>query len=362
MLLSSEEKLNFLKLISDWFDRYLSNEQILALLLFLGLIFFFLIYFGGVLAPIISGLVGAFLLNGLVNNLESYGINRLIAVFACIVIFLVIIVAFVLLVVPVLIGQLRDLLDLLPASFSAFQLLLNQLAADYPDFVTPEQITSFVEQGLREVANFGRLLIETLFSQASSILGLVIYIVLTPLSLFFFLKDKEVMISWLKSLLPEKKDLFRQVGVEMNDQLGNYVRGKTIEILVVGSVTWITFALFGLNYSAILGVLVGLSVLIPFLGAAVVTIPVFLVGLIQFGWSFDFAMLMLAYGVIQFLDGNLLVPLLFSEVNDLHPIAIIFAVLFFGGLWGVWGVFFAIPLATLIKALINAWPSPTEGS
>ena len=91
--------------------------------------------------------------------------------------------------VPVLIGQLRDLLDLLPASFSAFQLLLNQLAADYPDFVTPEQITSFVEQGLREVANFGRLLIETLFSQASSIFGLVIYIVLTPLSLFFFLKD-----------------------------------------------------------------------------------------------------------------------------------------------------------------------------
>ena len=94
-------------------------------------------------------------------------------------------VAFVLLVVPVLVGQLRDLLDLLPASFSAFQLLLNQLAADYPDFVTPEQITSFVEQGLREVANFGRLLIEALFSQASSIFGLS-FIVLTPLSLFFF--------------------------------------------------------------------------------------------------------------------------------------------------------------------------------
>ena len=159
--------MNFLELIANWFDRYLSNEQILALLLFLGLILFFLIYFGGALAPIISGLVGAFLLNGIVNALESYGINRLIAVLACIVIFLVVIFAFALLVVPVLIAQLRDLLDLLPASFSAFQLLLNQLAADYPDFVTPEQITSFVEQGLREVANFGRLLIETLFSQAS---------------------------------------------------------------------------------------------------------------------------------------------------------------------------------------------------
>ena len=65
---------------------------------------------------------------------------------------------------------------------------------------------------------------------------------------------------------------------------------------------------------------------------------------------------MIVYGVIQFIDGNVIVPLLFSEVVDLHPITIIVAVLAFGGLWGVWGVFFAIPLATLIKAIYKAWP------
>ena len=348
--------MNFLKVFSDWLDRYLANEQTLALLFFLGLGLLFLIYFGVVLAPLISGLVGAFLLNGIANKLEQYRISRLFAVSICLVMFLLLIIVFVLLAVPVLAGQFRDLIQLLPSSFSAVQLLLNQLSADYPDFVTPEQITSFVEQGLRELGNLGRVLVETLFSQVFSILGLLIYVVLTPLSLFFFLKDKELMIGWLESHLPQKRDLFRQVAGEMNAQLGNYVRGKTIEILVVGVVTWVTFAMFGLNYSAILGALVGLSVLIPFLGAAVVTIPVFLVGLIQLGWSFDFAMVMFAYALIQFLDGNVLVPVLFSEVNDLHPIAIIFAVLFFGGLWGVWGVFFAIPLATLIKAVLNAWP------
>ena len=342
--------------MSEWLDRYFANEQTLALLFFLGLGLLFLIYFGVVLAPLISGLVGAFLLNGIANKLEQYRISRLFAVSICLVMFLLLIIVFVLLAVPVLAGQFRDLIQLLPSSFSAVQLLLNQLSADYPDFVTPEQISSFVEQGLRELGNLGRVLVETLFSQVFSILGLLIYVVLTPLSLFFFLKDKELMIGWLESHLPEKRDLFRQVAGEMNAQLGNYVRGKTIEILVVGVVTWVTFAIFGLNYSAILGALVGLSVLIPFLGAAVVTIPVFLVGLIQLGWSFDFAMVMFAYALIQFLDGNVLVPVLFSEVNDLHPIAIIFAVLFFGGLWGVWGVFFAIPLATLIKAVLNAWP------
>lgn len=70
--------------------------------------------------------------------------------------------------------------------------------------------------------------------------------------------------------------------------------------------------------------------------------------------------LMIAYGIIQALDGNVLVPLLFSEAVNLHPVAIIVAVLVFGGLWGFWGVFFAIPLATLIKAILNAWPKAKQ--
>jgi putative permease len=65
---------------------------------------------------------------------------------------------------------------------------------------------------------------------------------------------------------------------------------------------------------------------------------------------------MVVYTVIQTLDGNVLVPLLFSEAVNLHPVAIICAVLLFGGLWGFWGVFFAIPLATLFKAVLDAWP------
>ncbi|CAN0599704.1 unnamed protein product, partial [Laminaria digitata] len=102
-------------------------------------------------------------------------------------------------------------------------------------------------------------------------------------------------------------------------------------------------------------------VIIPYLGAALVTLPVLLVGFFQWGFTNEFYWLMAVYFVIQGLDGNVLVPLLFSEAVNLHPVAIILAVLFFGGIWGLWGVFFAIPLATLIKAVINAWPTPAEG-
>ena len=104
--------------------------------------------------------------------------------------------------------------------------------------------------------------------------------------------------------------------------------------------------------------LVGLSVVIPYIGATLVTIPVLLIAWFQWGWTSDFGWLALTYFVIQALDGNVLVPLLFSEVVNLHPVAIMVAILVFGGFWGFWGVFFAIPLATLVQAILVAWPRP----
>ncbi len=132
---------------------------------------------------------------------------------------------------------------------------------------------------------------------------------------------------------------------------------KVIEILIVGASTTIAFIFLDLQYALLLGVLVGLSVLVPYVGATGVTFPVMLVALFQFGLTSEFGYVMLAYGIIQALDGNVIVPLLFSEAVNLHPVIIIIAVIFFGGLWGFWGIFFAIPLATLVKAVINAWPT-----
>ena len=89
----------------------------------------------------------------------------------------------------------------------------------------------------------------------------------------------------------------------------------------------------------LLAVIVGLSVLIPYIGAVMVTIPVAIIAYFQWGLTSEFAWLLAAYGIIQALDGNVLVPLLFSEVVNLHPVAIILAILVFGGLWGFWGIF-----------------------
>ena len=137
--------------------------------------------------------------------------------------------------------------------------------------------------------------------------------------------------------------------------MSNYARGKAIEIVIVGSLAAMIFLYFGLEYVALLSVLVGFSVLIPYLGAFIVTIPVAIIGLLQFNLTFDFWLLMGSYLALQILDGNLLVPILFSDAVKLHPVMIILLYLYLE-LFGFWGVFFAIPIATLIKAIWNAWP------
>ncbi|MFB6260639.1 MAG: AI-2E family transporter, partial [Thiohalorhabdaceae bacterium] len=128
----------------------------------------------------------------------------------------------------------------------------------------------------------------------------------------------------------------------------------------VGVVTYATFRFLGFDYSALLGVVTGLSVLVPYIGAAVVTIPVAMLGLVQWGPSWELTQLIIAYGIIQALDGNVLVPVIFSEAVKLHPVAIILAILIFGSIWGFWGVFFAIPLATVVKSILEAVPRLRE--
>ncbi len=349
--------MRFLQVISGWINRYFSNEEAIYLVVLLAAGFLVLFVLGGVLAPVLTGLVVAFLLQGLVKRLAAWRVPDAGAVYLTFLLFVSGLVGVALFVAPLVWRQLAALVQALPDVIGRLREMAGNLAAAFPEFVTEEQTEVWFDGVAGQLGNLSASVLETLVANVPSVVGVVIYLVLVPISVFFFLKDRRRILGWLTAALPKERPLIHRVGQEMNQQLANYVRGKFIEILIVGFVTFLVFSLLGLHFAALLGVVVGLSVLIPFVGAAVVTIPVALVGIMQFGWSWELAYVMAAYGIIQALDGNVLVPLLFSEAVDLHPITIIVAVLAFGGLWGVWGVFFAIPLATLLKAIYNAWPS-----
>ncbi|GGB09274.1 AI-2E family transporter [Agarivorans gilvus] len=344
------------KVLSNWYHRTFTDPEAVAMALVL-LIGFTLIYFmGDLLAPLLIALVLAYLLDWPVSFLANHGFRRGLASALVLLVFFLIATFAVLRILPTVWGQGVNLLSEYPVMLNSSQQWLESLPQRYPEFIDGALIEAVVSNVRSRLMGVGEQLLQSSFSSIVNLATVMVYSVLVPLMVFFMLSDKKTLLGSVSRFLPNDRRLIVQVWAEMNGQVVNYIRGKAIEILVVGCISYVVFAVMDLRYSALLAVLVGLSVLIPFIGAFAVTLPVAMVGLFQWGVSPQFGYLILAYGVIQVIDGNVLVPLLFSEAVNLHPLAIIMAVLVFGGLWGFWGVFFAIPLATLVKAVINAWP------
>jgi predicted PurR-regulated permease PerM len=480
-----------MRILKDWFKRYFSDPQVVILALFLGLGFVGIFFFGRMLAPALTAVVLAYLLEGLVAKLQRLRLPRAAAVTTVYLCFLISLILGVVVLAPKLYQQvetfvvdvpsnaakiqdkLQDLRNTHPHLFvqaddqetlTALQRLeeaakrqrepqemtgpsgmlwvteevmddlsrelapriLAQLAAENPELfrkaptatnavekvseaiaaprsdspdappgaldtinpanedadtivdpevlppeeeVKPEErklFTGFISE--KFIEDITSELSGKLYNLTGDILSIslkagtvfvvvLIYLILVPLLVLFFLKDKDRIIGWFRNYLPQDSALVGAVWRDVDIQIGNYIRGKFLEILIVWSATYVTFRILDLDYAMLLALLVGLSVLIPYIGATVMVIPIALIAFFQYGTGSDFWWVMGAYGVIQLLDGNVLAPLLLSEVTNLHPVAIIVAVLAFGGLWGFWGVFFAIPLATLVQAVLRAWPN-----
>ena len=345
------------EVLTRWYQRYLSEEEAVILLVMLTVALVVMLAFGEILAPVFVAVILAYLMQGVANLLTQRGLPAELSVAVSTLLAMGGFFAVLFGLAPLVWRQLVALLREAPVMIEAGRKVLVTLPEQYPVFFTQQQVNELTTAIQAEMTSVGQLLVTKGLSSIPSVLALTVYLILIPLMVFFFLKDREQLIGWFAGFLPEKRPLLNQIWQELNLQFANYARGKGIEVLIIGVASYAVFAVFSLNYAALLGLLVGLSVIVPYIGAALVTIPVVVVAYFQFGMTPDFYWVVGAYLVIQVLDGNVLVPLLFSEAVNLHPVAIVIAVLFFGGLWGLWGVFFAIPLATLVNAILSAWPS-----
>jgi putative permease len=345
-----------MQILTDWFRRYFSDPQVVFLAVVLVVGFAVVITMGHMLAPVLASIVIAYMLEGLIAYWVRFGWPRLIGVFVVYSLFLVFVALILFGIMPLVSRQVTELVQQLPSMISEGQNALMQLPQRYPEIVTADQIQQLIGSIRAEIANFGQQVLSWSLASVVSVITVLVYAILVPLLVFFFLKDRDLIIDWVKRYLPKHRRIADKVWREVDRQISNYVRGKFWEILLIWAVSYLAFYAFDLNYAMLLGMLVGLSVIVPYIGASVVTVPVLLIAWFQWGWSPKFGWLAAAYFLIQGLDGNVLVPLLFSEVVNLHPVAIIVAILVFGGLWGFWGVFFAIPLATLVQAILTAWP------
>ena len=347
-----------IEMFKNWYNRRFTDPQAMGLAAILLFGFVSIYFFSDLIAPLLVAIVLAYLLEWPVRLLnEKLKCPRLVAAMLVLGSFISLVFVVVLVLIPNLWAQLANLLSDLPHMFNRFNEWLLSLPERYPELIDAQTVESIFGTVKEKILNLGESALKLSLASIMNLVTLGIYAFLVPLMVFFLLKDKRQLIDGVSRFLPRNRTLASKVWVEMQQQIANYIRGKLVEILVVTAVTYAIFLTFGLNYPLLLAVAVGFSVLVPYIGAVLVTIPVVLVAIFQFGNTHTFWYILIAFVVSQLLDGNLLVPFLFSEVVNLHPLIIIIAVLIFGGLWGFWGVFFAIPLATLVKAVVNAWPS-----
>ena len=343
--------------LNSFFKKIFNNEEtiIFCVLILFALIMF--TFFGPVLTPFLVSIVVAYLLVGVQKKIESFNVSKKISLIVTFLIFIIASLTLLVWLVPLLYIQLQAFVLDIPNLFNEFLTFVAALPTSYPDLISSEQISIFFQAVSSELSSITQNLVKSSISGIQSTITILLYIILFPILVYFFLFDRKNIIDGLIKIIPGKREMLSNVWSEMDGQLSNYVRGKTLEIFIIGVSAAIIFTSLGLKYSALLSVLVGLSVIIPYVGAFLVTIPVIIVGLLQFGLETPFYILLGLYLLLQALDGNLLVPIIFSDAVKLHPVAIILAVFIFGSMFGFWGVFFAIPMATFIKAVWNAWPS-----
>lgn len=172
---------------------------------------------------------------------------------------------------PLMWKQLVSMVHEFPRAINKGQIWMTELIHHYPKLFSVDLLANFALYLHQQSARIGQFILSFSLASIPGIIEIVLYFILVPLLVFFFLKDGKNIILWLSRFLPERRGLIRIVWYEMNQKIGAYVQGRLIEIIIVSSISVTTFALLGLQYAFLLGVLLGLSVIVPYIGAIIVT-------------------------------------------------------------------------------------------
>ncbi len=351
-----------IKLIKDWYtDNFTDPNQVsLALVLIFSIIVTYILV--QTIAPILVAIVLAYMLEGLVQHLMKITkATRHFSVIVVFFLFLIISILTLFMLLPLLLDQLTLLVKSLPEIFNKSKQLILGLY-DENEYIPKDYIDNIFLGLQGETSKVGNSIFTFSLASAGGLFAIIVYAILVPIMIFFMLFDKETINSWIARFFPKKLELTRRAYSELNLKIGNYIRCKFIEIMIVWISSFILFFTLGLNYSLLLSFLCGLSVIIPYVGMIAVTIPIILVAYFQWALGSEFWYVIIGHLLIQAVDGNVVVPILFSDAVNIHPFAILLSILFFGSVWGIWGVFFAIPLAVLISTILNVWPErPATG-
>lgn len=332
-------------------NNLLKNQQFMFMAMILLGGFFSLWVVGDLSTPILTSIVLALLFRPMQVYFTKIGVPERLSVFITFFTAVLLATLFLLIFIPLFVNEANRYLSELPSLAVIAEPLTDLLG----DINAPSESIEGAQSFLTEISGFASNAVSFGISRLQDTANLFLTIILVPIFLFFWLWDTDTLSSGFSKLVPKKRKFLVRVWNEANTNFQNYFKAKFIEVFVVAVTGSLMFWALGLNSPVLLGVSFGLSQLIPFFGPVFMTFPVLIVSLAQFGLDPYVIVILLFYALLQNIDGNIFLPFLMSGVVKLPAVVVLLSVFLFGAIFGIWGVFFAVPIASFIKSLMDNW-------
>ncbi len=333
-----------------WKEKRTYRYLFIALLV--GLIFYFLYLVRGLLLPFVLAIVLVYLLNPLVERMEKRGSPRVAAILMLYLGVIIVVTSLLMYGVPRMVNQLEKLVETIPTYTDQVEQLVNQIQQRFANSAMPPGVQQIVDERITWVELKVMEMVRKAIDLLLGILSNLFYLALAPVLAFYIMKDLKELKQWAISQFPRKcyADVLRLAG-EIDQVFSNFVRGHLTVVLIVGVLTSLAFALIGLEFGVMLGIIAGLAELIPYFGPLIGAVPAVALALLQSQWLAVKVIIVVA--IIQQLEGNVLSPKILGDSIGLHPLAIIVTLLAGGHLFGIAGMLLAVPLAAIARILVK---------
>ncbi|MGG4179996.1 AI-2E family transporter [Virgibacillus pantothenticus] len=302
-------------------------------------------------APFLISCLIAYLLYPIVQMIHQYRIPKGVAILIIYLLFFGLTAYFIYRIYPMVVVQVRDLNEQFPQLMNMYEKTIYQMY-EYTSFL-PENVHDKFDQLLMRIENALDRLLERLMNGFTKVFDFIILLTVIPVLVFYFLKDYDKIKAVGKRLIPVKyRTTASQIWHAIDENLGNYIRGQFIVCAFVGLTSFIVFKfLLQLEFALILAILMAITNLIPYFGPIIGAVPAVAIGFTVSGKLVIFVIL--SVFVIQLVESNLLSPYIVGKSINIHPAAIIFALLLGGQLFGVIGMVIAVPLMTILKVIVK---------
>lgn len=354
--------------------RIVVNERLIKNVL-IGLLAFAITLYIITKNPIIStvitcaiiSVVLAYIINPLVDKLEKRGIRRVFGVAIVYISIILVLAILIVVVVPKTVNELRTLVNALPGiadnignGFDNFMNNINEMNDLNGNNSAIKSMSDFLNQAMDEILNSLTEFARNSASQAARIMtnivsntiGFMVSFMLVIIMTFYFLVDKNLYANKISDLVPRVlKDDIKYLAGEINVVLYEFIRGRALLALFVGTLTTILLSILQIDFAIVIGIITTIADIIPYVGPLLGFIPAFLFALIES--PMKALIVAVFYVLIQWAENNILAPKIIGESMGLHPLFIFLAIVIGGGIFGVWGMVVSVPLAAIAWILIK---------